>query len=571
MVFFTNIIRYISIYFGSRSTALEGEDIGESVAPIYTNPYLLPSEMSTRRRTSPAETDNPSENQPDVLRRRHDTPPLSYGWDSVDTGLPSERVKIIVFAYTDPCRLLPEMSATSGAILPPELFADVIRHLSTDFYDRGYDDSLPNERIRGCGVLNGMLVCMWWARQCRERLFRGRTIRIKSMKQAIGFRNLVMGPCCGRLTRIADMVGFVDVWHFLDRDARSWFQIVGVLIPRLPPTKLHRFIVQGPRSKLPDACRLRNPFWGVGRLLPHFVRPYRRLELFFLRFVSPEDIICFVNHFTNLEELEIWGLTWDEASMNHSNLPQTVIYTNPRRCSLRSIHVTRCTDGLLLWRLVSFGTKTHTALQLLLPDDQQTILNLVEGAYAMYVDTGEESRDIQYEKTGAGKCNAEPSALWKMTTCTDYSTPFIIGIELGYITLHLLCDYERSNPSAHVQLRVIGCVVALHCEDKERCAEWAKLPFWAYILQFSSLRGLVVGLPDEDALKSWFTEVDPALRDPGNRQLWYHRLVTFEKHKAPEGQWMGRDPSSLDLTGMSTPYRLVRISSCTPLISTLYI
>ena len=156
-----------------------------------------------------------------------------------------------------------------------------------------------------------------------------------------------------------------------------------------------------------------------------------------------------------------------------------------------------------------------------------------------------------------------------MTADAASDAPLIVKIKWESFTLYLLCDHERSNSSVPSQLLVIGCIVVLRCADKDQCAKWAKLPFWSHVLRFASLRGLIIGLKDEDMLKTWASEVDPALREPSGRQLWYHRLVAFKKRSNWGGQWVARDPLSLDPTGMYIPYSIVDISSCAPLISTL--
>lgn len=289
------------------------------------------------------------------------------------------------------------MSTSAATRVPEELFPFIIQHLPIEFrYGRQF---LPNDEIRDSGVVVGSLVCMYWAEKCREMLFRGRTVEIESMKSAVGLRNLVVGAGCKRLTRLADMIGYVDVVHDLKRDGRSLYQILGAVIP---PSKFREFRVCGPRSALHAGLRLRTPYWGVGRPLPQFVTPYRRLELYKLHFASISDVICFVDQFPHIEELVLWQLTWDETGVDAPNMPNVIPPPDTRHRSLRSIQLGRCADNLILWRLVALGSKPRTPLQLLSPVDRRAVLDLVTSACGVSKEI-ERNNEMNYELTESGE------------------------------------------------------------------------------------------------------------------------------------------------------------------------
>lgn len=231
------------------------------------------------------------------------------------------------------------MSASAAARIPEELFPYIIQYLPVpidDYY-------LPRDRIRDSGVVVGSLVCMDWAKRCREMLFRERTVRIGSMESAVRFRNLVMGAGCERLTAIVGMIAEVDVEHDLDKDGRSWYHILGALMPRLPRSKFRMFYIKGPRSKLAAGLRFRTPYWGVAKPLPQFVTQYRRLYLRELHFASIGDLVCFADHFPHLEELQLLLLTWDETGVRAPAVTEEIPRPDPCHRSLRSIWVQGCT------------------------------------------------------------------------------------------------------------------------------------------------------------------------------------------------------------------------------------
>lgn len=78
---------------------------------------------------------------------------------------------------------------------------------------------------------------------------------------------------------------------------------------------------------------------------------------------------------------------------------------------------------------------------------------------------------------------------------------------------------------------------------------YTKHNFWSAVLQLRSLRCIVLGLGDVDALTA-LAEANPELRQFGDRQLQYYRHVTYEETQSGDWEWVGRDPESLDPTGM---------------------
>lgn len=70
------------------------------------------------------------------------------------------------------------MPATA-ADLPPELFPLILDYLRTD--NRGYEEYIRDVWVRD--MMSCSLVCLYWANRCREYLFRGHEVVIKSLAE----------------------------------------------------------------------------------------------------------------------------------------------------------------------------------------------------------------------------------------------------------------------------------------------------------------------------------------------------------------------------------------------------
>ena len=136
----------------------------------------------------------------------------SAGDDPGEGGRPGTwcRVRLSHCAHPLCSEATKQAAPSRAADLPQELFANIIRHLHISFRDR----LIPSMYLRHTGLGSGSLVCLYWAQQCRQVLYQGRNIRIRSMKHAVKFRELVTGAGCKRLKPIVDMIGSVDVRYY---------------------------------------------------------------------------------------------------------------------------------------------------------------------------------------------------------------------------------------------------------------------------------------------------------------------------------------------------------------------
>ena len=135
-----------------------------------------------------------------------------------------------------------------------------------------------------------------------------------------------------------------------------------------------------------------------------------------------------------------------------------------------------------------------------------------------------------------------------MHTASRFSS--VARINIGDITLYLVCQGGHGAGQTPHLLQVTGCVLY---SDLGSDKSYAQCDFWSSILQLPSLRALIIGLKDIDALKTW-AEENPELQQLDGHRLRYYRLAVGGELPRPEptGGWIGRDPSSFDSTGTST-------------------
>lgn len=257
--------------------------------------------------------------------------------------------------------------------IPQELFAYIIGHLYSriDYLPDRYD-------VRRTGLLSGSLVCVHWAQQCREMLYRGRTIEIRSRKQAVGFRRMVMTESCKSFTPFAQMIARVDV-DVDDRDERPWLHIIGALVPRLPHVIFEICnIGSGP---LGFRSPFRSPLEALPKTLPGSFTPYRTLHLDGLRFRSLDDLLRLVSHFPRLEYLNLLSIKWKSNGTRTPARLQMAPVVDAYRCSLRLVRIENCTDDLLLWQCLMWSSRQSITLRLLSPEDQAAVCHIVACVY----------------------------------------------------------------------------------------------------------------------------------------------------------------------------------------------
>lgn len=259
----------------------------------------------------------------------------------------------------------------TAADIPPELFPNILRYVCS--LDEG--DFLPY-RYGAVGTANCSLVSVYWAQSCRESVFRGRRIVIESRKEAVVFRELVVGRGSQRLTPIADMIAEVSLWHEMTQrtpDACSWHHIVGALAGQIAPHKFKKLYIIG-RS--------------ISTNLPSFITPYRELLLRGSHLPSPRALFAILRRFSRLEVLELRNVTWDDSEDDMLAMTDVPAQSRPldvartKRPLLSRIIIHRCQNNALLFFQVVQFTRTNGTwpLQTLADADQTSIVRMIKGA-----------------------------------------------------------------------------------------------------------------------------------------------------------------------------------------------
>lgn len=290
--------------------------------------------------------------------------------------------------------LLNSRMGLTAADIPSELFPYILSHV-------GEVNWLPNVAVRKSGVRNCSLVCLYWAQQCRRALFHKKRMRLTSMEQVVGLRNMILSTSSNRLIPAVEVIATMDVWHNSGRDDRSWLHIIESLFPLLPPTKLSAFIVQGP-SSLP-LVNLRSPYRGTPKCSPYIVKPYRRLELSGLRFASLLDIPQFISHFTQVDRLWLGNLSWDTYT-THNALARPRTLARMKNRIPRRIVIKGCHDNASLWELIGFGSQPGSLT--LSAEDRAISLRLITDVYAAF----------------SSIMNSQPGSKFMSCELTDYGT-----------------------------------------------------------------------------------------------------------------------------------------------------
>lgn len=279
----------------------------------------------------------------------------------------------------------------TAADIPPELFPNILQHVCL----LGERSTLPHQ-YGPVGTEDCSRVSVYWAQACRENLFEGRTIKIDTIKHAVVFRELVVGHGSKRLTPIANMIAKVKVWHDMDHvtdNVRSWHHIVGALAGRIAPDKFKELRIEGPQrhndSKFQNHHRkLRSsPHWGIPNL-PSFNTPYRELRLWQLHLSSIRALLAILRHFSRLEVLHLYELTWNDSEGDVLALVDVPAQSRPldtarsKRPLLSWIDIQACQNNALLFSQVAQYTRTNGTwpLQMLADADQTSIVRMIKGA-----------------------------------------------------------------------------------------------------------------------------------------------------------------------------------------------
>lgn len=219
----------------------------------------------------------------------------------------------------------------TAASIPPELFEDILFYVCEDTDGPVYSDSEgPDLQYRETlkNIAACSLTCVYWARVCRQRMFR--RVWIKSYDKLHAFSSLISNTPKG-FEAIVDYVWYVTlVQHVEDRPWLYHIQLQPSLLPQLPFATIRIHIIDttgGPLSLRRSTYR--RLFSGLPRTPPSSCHSCRALTLYNPHFRALRDVDLLLNKFAFLFgsiDLTFSGISWaTEVSLERDLLSRNTL------------------------------------------------------------------------------------------------------------------------------------------------------------------------------------------------------------------------------------------------------
>lgn len=199
------------------------------------------------------------------------------------------------------------MPATA-ADLPPELFPLILDYLCTDV--RGDDEDDRDVWVQD--MMSCSLVCLYWANRCREYLFRGHEVVIKSLAEFLTLESYAADGCT-RLVPLYDVIRRFTVEQTWDSAAWCY----RIYKSRLRALRWSELVLRGPvPSHLPRAA-YRSPHWSLPRSMPSCYLPLFNFTLHDIHFPCLSDLLALLRHFKHSEGfITLESVTWAEVDIH---------------------------------------------------------------------------------------------------------------------------------------------------------------------------------------------------------------------------------------------------------------
>ncbi|KAI0094180.1 hypothetical protein BDY19DRAFT_7744 [Irpex rosettiformis] len=342
-----------------------------------------------------------------------------------------------------------------GAVLPPELFPNILKWVSRDDdrnetlrrlqRQRGLDDQQfirqyvmagPAYTLRSCS-----LVCLYWANQCREYMFRGATLSVWTLERAQSFRKYSVEGS-PRLARVCTLIRGIEVIMICHKTPRSYLDLVF-----LPQTrdKLVQLKISGPFPKGLPPVKSDTPHWSLTNLaiLPPSVTAYREIVVKDFHFPSFRHVVSFLKHFDASTTHELANITWDGKTPN--DLSQFFKPPTRHRQTIQ-VNVDQCTDNVTLCLQVA-AMFSDCPLRRLASQDYvlaTQVINIVCDIYRKV------PRTLKTENSSPLKCHFRGS-------CPKGARKFeftftVLSVPRNYVSTSLQFFVEsRSSPTSSIE------------------------------------------------------------------------------------------------------------------------
>ncbi|KAI0755440.1 hypothetical protein BC629DRAFT_1553832 [Irpex lacteus] len=215
---------------------------------------------------------------------------------------------------------------TAATDLPPELFEGILFYVCEDADGLLSlpDEDVPKRKGDIKNITACSLVCVYWARTCRQQLFQD--VTFKKYQDLPAFLSLVSGTT-KRFTPVSEHVRSLTLMQRVGD--RPWIHLCWMqpsLFPFKRNVEVCIFLEDSEptiNAVTPRHSTYRRLFAGLPRTLPSFCLQTNGLVVINVHFVTPYDVISLLDKFGPNRSASLLGLlnvTWDTQARFEGNL-----------------------------------------------------------------------------------------------------------------------------------------------------------------------------------------------------------------------------------------------------------
>lgn len=167
-------------------------------------------------------------------------------------------------------------------------------------------------------MMSCSLVCLYWANQCRDYLFRDMELVIRSLADFLVLESSYVMNGCTRLVRLRSLTSISRIEQTWESTAWCYRLYSSHLLDSLGSHRWRRppFVLRGPvPAHLPHTA-YRSPHWSLPRLMPSCYTPFFELTLCDIHFPSLSDLLALLRHFKHLPEIIFQNVTWSNEDVH---------------------------------------------------------------------------------------------------------------------------------------------------------------------------------------------------------------------------------------------------------------
>ena len=479
-----------------------------------------------------------------------------------------------------------EVAATGlGASIPQELFFNILRWVSRNDTRRETEKRLQRElehlrdrkksaaeilykedeemrkaspiyTLRSCS-----LVCVYWANQCREYMFRGAHLNVWSLQTAQYFRKYSTDGC-KNLVPICTLIQSIDVWVFCHRTQRSFVDLV--YLPHMRG-KLDTLKIFGPLPEGLSPAKLDTPHWSLTNLAtpPPPATAYQHVVLIAIDFPSFRHLVKYFKFLDSAVSYHLANITWSDKA---PSTPSCFFKPLARHRKSFSVNVSRCTDDLILCIQVAMMYPDFPLRAVSSQDEAVMLhlLNIVGEFWRSAPQTADKDTALKCIMTCRKYNLAVCIPLCVMTLLTipqgseddrgdtDYYVSLVaLQAPVNYVDVSLQFFGEdkpspyssiESGRTPHIRRRIAGIVVSIGVPTDVRVDDYSKLvtvdltPIENLIQQHHSPLAMIISFADYGVLELFVSRYPTLLaRDEDTVRTPIFMCHCSAEYPVPEG------------------------------------